>query len=261
MIRRTFFLFVGVIVFASVPGGLPAQKKKDAPKDAAPQPIVTLPLAIDKGKSTKLTVRGLHVDSAAEVRLSEPKSSGRIAGKGKSIPVPKDANASQLGDSEIEIEVTLPEEVPSGVVPFTLVGPAGESKPHSLIVNDETPRIVEKEPNNGFEQAQPIAVPQVVEGSIRQPQDVDVFRVEGKAGDRIVFDVRARRFGSPVEAMLTLYDADGHILATAEGAGAQRDPVLKASLPRDGRYFLALIDANDQGGPIWVYRLLVSKEN
>jgi hypothetical protein len=261
MIRRTFFLFVGAIVFALVPGGLPAQKKKDAPKDVAPQPIVTLPLAIDKGKSTKLTVRGLHVDSAAEVRLSEPKSSGKIVGKGKSIPVPKDANASQLGDSEVEIEVTLPEEVPSGVVPFTLVGPAAESKPHSLIVNDETPRIVEKEPNNGFEQAQPIAAPQVVEGSIRQPQDVDVFRVEGKAGDRFVFEVQARRFGSPLEAMLTLYDAEGHILATAEGAGPQSDPVLKASLPRDGRYFLALIDANDQGGPIWVYRLLISKEN
>jgi hypothetical protein len=260
MIRRTFFLFVGVIVFASLPGGLPAQKK-DAPKDAAPQPIVTLPLAIDKGKSTKLTVRGLHVDSAIEVHVSEPKSSGRIAGKGTNIPVPKDANPAQLGDSEIEIEITIPEEVPSGVVPFTLVGPGGESKPHSLIVNDETPRVAEKEPNNGFGEAQPIAVPQIVEGLIKQPQDVDVFRVEGKAGDRIVFEVQARRFGSPVEAMLTLYDADGQILATAEGAGPRRDPVLKALLPRDGRYFLALIDANDQGGPIWVYRLLVSKEN
>jgi hypothetical protein len=90
---------------------------------------------------------------------------------------------------------------------------------------------------------------------------VDVFRVEGKAGDRLVFEVQARRFGSPLEAMLTLYDADGHIMATAEGMGAQRDPVLKASLPRDGKYFLALIDAHDQGGPIWVYRLLVGKEN
>jgi hypothetical protein len=261
MIRRTFFLFVGIVIFASVPSGLPAQKKKDAPKDAAPQPIVTLPLAIDKGKTTKLTVRGLHVDSVTEVRLSEPKSSGKIVGKGKSVPVPKDANAGQLGDSEIDIEVTVPEEVPSGIVPFTLVGPTGESKPHHLIVNDEIPRVTEKEPNNGFDESQPIAVPQVIEGSIRQPQDVDVFRVEGNAGDRIVFDVQARRFGSPLEAMLTLYDADGHILATAEGAGAQRDAVLKASLPRDGRYFLALIDANDQGGSIWVYRLLVSKEN
>jgi len=260
MICRTLSVFVGVLLFASVPGGLPAQKRKDTPKDAAPQPIVTRPLAVDGGATTKLMIRGLHVDSAIEVHLSEPKSSARIVGKGKSIPIPKDANASQLGDSEIEIEVTLPVEVPSGVVPFTLVGPGGEGKAHNLIVNDETPRVAEKEPNNGFEQAQPIAVPKVVEGSIEQPQDVDVFRVEGKAGDRLVFAVQARRFGSPLEAMLTLYDAEGHILASAEGAG-QRDPVLKASLPRDGRYFLALIDANDQGGPIWVYRLLVVKEN
>jgi len=261
MIRRTLSLFVGVTVLASLPGGLPAQKKKDPPKDSAPQPIVTLPLGIDKGKTTRLTVRGLHVDSTTEVHILDPKSSGKIVGKGKSIPVPKDANASQLGDSEIEIEVTLPAEVPSGVVPFTLVGPGGEGKLHDLIVNDETPRVAEKETNNGFEQAQAIVVPQVIEGLIGHSQDVDVFRVEGKAGDRLVFEVQARRFGSPLEAMLTLYDAEGHILATAEGAGPQRDPVLRAPLPRDGRYFLALIDANDQGGPIWVYRLLVGKEH
>jgi hypothetical protein len=133
MIRRISFLVLGVVVFASFPRGLPAQKRKDAPKNAAPQPIVTVPLAVDKGKTTKLTVRGLHVDSVTEVRLSEPKSSGKVVGKGKSIPVPKDPNPTLLGDSEIEIEVTLPEEVPSAVVPFTLIGPAGETKPHHFL--------------------------------------------------------------------------------------------------------------------------------
>ena len=36
---------------------------------------------------------------------------------------------------------------------FTVVTPAGESEPHKLLV-DKTPTIAEKEPNNGFRQAQ-----------------------------------------------------------------------------------------------------------
>ena len=39
----------------------------------------------------------------------------------------------------------------------------------------------------------------------------------------------------------------------AEGA----DPRVTFTLPRDGVYHLSLIDAHDQGGPAFVYRLLV----
>ena len=56
-----------------------------------------------------------------------------------------------------------------------MVTPAGESPPYHLLVNDGTPLAAEREPNNGFEQAQPIQVPQVLDGAISQPQDVDVF--------------------------------------------------------------------------------------
>ena len=246
-----------VALLAAAPSA--AQKKKDPLKEAPPEVVVTLPLAVDPGKATKLTVRGVRVDTVTEVRLSEPKSSGRLLGKARKVPVPNQQSPAQVGDSEIDIEVTLPAEVPGGVVPFTLIGPGGESRPHELIVNDETPRVAEKEPNDGFRDAQPISVPAVVEGSVRQPQDVDVFRVGGKAGEKLAFEVQARRFGSPVDAMLTLYDADGRIVATAEAA-AGRDPLLNVTLPRDGAYFLAIIDAHDQGGPIWLYRLLVRRD-
>jgi hypothetical protein len=246
-------------VLAVSPSVALAQPKKDA-KDAPPQIIVAMPLAANPGTMTKLTLRGVRLDSVTELRVQEPKSSGKLFGKAKKVPVPNNANVNQVGDSEIEVEITLPKEVPGGAVPFAVVGPGGESKPHQLIVRDETPVIAEKEPNDGFKQAQPLTPPCVVEGSIKQPQDVDVFRFEGKQGQRLAVELQARRFGSPVDGMLTLYDEAGRTVATAEAIAEHGDPVLNVTLPRDGAYFIGLIDANDQGGSIFVYRLLVRVE-
>jgi hypothetical protein len=38
------------------------------------------------------------------------------------------------------------------------------------------------------------------------------------------------------------------------------DPVVTVALPRDGIYFVALIDAHDMGGANFGYRLLLKKE-
>ncbi len=213
-------------------------------------------MAVEPGKTTKLVVRGLRLDSATGIQMQEPKSSAKLIGKAKKVPVPANATPDQQGDSEIEIEITLPKEVVGHVVPFSVIGPGGESKPHQLIVKDDTPIVVEKEPNDGFKQAQPISLPCIVEGSIRQAQDVDVFRFEGKKGDRLVLELQANRFGSPLDGILTLYDDAGRVLASADDSPGSIDPILNVTLPHSGSFFLSLIDAHDQGGSIFVYRLI-----
>ena len=40
----------------------------------------------------------------------------------------------------------------------------------TLLVNDDTPRVSEKEPNDGFKNAMPVAASQIVEASFRQAQ-------------------------------------------------------------------------------------------
>ena len=242
-----------LVGFRSTP--LSAQEKKDI-KALPPQIILAMPMAVEMGKTTKITLRGQHIDNVTGIQVQEPKSTGKIVGKGKKVPVPNQANPAQVGDGEIEIEITLPKEVPGGVVPFAVVGPGGESKPHLLIVKDDVPIVAEKEPNDGFKQAQPISLPCVVEGSIRQPQDVDVFRIEGKQGEKWLFDLQANRFGSPLDGMLTLYDATGGVIASADDSPGSIDPILNVTLPRTGTYYLSLIDAHDQGGSIFLYRLV-----
>jgi hypothetical protein len=181
-------------------------------------------------------------------------ASARILTKGKAA-VP-DKNPDQVGDTQLEAEVTLPPGLPSGSVPFVVLTPAGETPPHELLVESSLPVVSEKEPNNGFRQAQPIRLPQAIDGLIHEPRDVDVFRFDGRAGQRLVFEVLAARHGSALDSLLTLYDARGQEVAANDDAGGSPDSRLEVTLPKDGTYYLSLIDAHDTGGPAHVYRLV-----
>jgi hypothetical protein len=229
---------------------------KGKSKDAPPKPLYALKLAADPGKTTKLTLRGLRLDTATDVRVGEPKSSGKVVGKGRKAGLPnQQMSVEVVGDTEIDVEVTLPSEVPSGIVPLTIIGPGGESVPMTLLVNDDTPRVAEKEPNDGFKQAMPVTAPQIVEGSIKQNQDVDVYRLDVKAGDKLRIEVQARRAGSPVAPMLMLYDSGYRIVAT--GDSVDGDPILRWTATKDGTYFVSVLEGNDQGGSMFAYRLVI----
>lgn len=88
---------------------------------------------------------------------------------------------------------------------------------------------------------------------------MDVFKIEGKAGETFVIEVRAARFGSPLDAFLTVHDADRKLLASADDPNGSPDPVISVALPRDGAYYVSVIDAHDLGGPNFGYRLVIKK--
>jgi hypothetical protein len=222
-------------------------------KKDGPRVTVTLPLGVVPGTTTRVTVRGLKLGAATGVRFSDSKVTAKLL-KAGSAPLGKDQQAAQVGDTQVEVEITLPKDAMAAS--FAVVTPDGETPPHSLLVETAIPVVAEKEPNNGFREAQPIQPPQVVEGSIQQPQDVDVFRFEGKAGQRLVLEVQAARHGSALDSVLTLYDAEGRELAANDDAGGSADSRLEATLPRDAVYYVSLQDAHDQGGPVYVYRLV-----
>src|SRR5262245_8412082 len=179
-----------------LPRGLAQDKKKD-PKKAEPRVAVVIPLGAAPGKTTKLTVRGIKLDGATALRFGAVKATAKIVSKGAAA-VP-DKNPEKVGDTQLVAEVTLPADVPDGRLEFTVVTAAGETKPHALLIETKLPVVPEKEPNEGFKQSQPIQIPQVVEGAIDRPRDVDVFRIEGKAGQRLVFEVLAARYGSALD--------------------------------------------------------------
>ncbi|MBI4579951.1 MAG: peptidase [Planctomycetes bacterium] len=127
------------------------------------------------------------------------------------------------------------------------------------------PESVEKEPNNEPDRAQSVTPPTIVNGRSDRPGDWDVFGFEGRAGQKVVAEVYARRLGSPMDSVLKLTDADGRQLAINDdhedkGAGLithHADSWLQAKLPADGTYHVYVGDTQEKGGPEYAYRLRI----
>lgn len=171
--------------------------------------------------------------------------------KGWNLPADKltlDANDKGAGILPVSVRR---EELVSNRVPFAL---------------DTLPECLELEPNNQQAGAQQVTPPIIVNGRIEQPGDWDVFRFEGRAGDKIVAEVYARRLDSPLDSVLKLTDANDRKLMVNDdhedkGAGLtthHADSFLSTTLPADGTYYLHLGDAQQKGGEAYSYRLRIS---
>jgi hypothetical protein len=242
---RVFSLAAALLLTST---SLGAEPKPPKPEDL-PKIAVAIPMGIVVGTTTKLTLRGVKLDGVTSVQCQAPTAKAKLLNKGSADDI------ARIGKTRAEIEITLPADHPGSTVTVSVTNAAGESNAHRLIV-DRAAVLLEKEPNNSFAQAQPIAIGQTVAGAIDKGFDVDVYRFEGKAGQHITAEVVAARFGSALDSLLTLYTGDGQTIAANDDLdGTTPDSRLEASLPRVGTYFLVLVDANDHGGPAHVYRL------
>lgn len=244
---RAALLFLLAVPFVATAQPKEPDKKKDAPKVLYAVPLVAAP-----GEKQKITLRGKHLDAVKGVTATGGTAVKVLAAR--KAAVPNNYPADRIGDTEVEVELTLPKDTKG--VALTVAG----AEPYPLLLPDALPAVVEKEPNDGYAAAQPITPPCAVVGTIHQEKNPDVFRFAGKAGQKLRAEVQAARFGSPLDGILTLVDADRRFVAANDDANNSRDPAIVAALPRDGVYYLSLIDAHDLGGPGFGYRLVVRVE-
>ena len=250
MLRRLLLLAALLTIVVSAVAAPGADKKDDRPKI-----VVAVPMGVTAGTATTVSLRGQRLDDVREVRCASPSVKVKLVGKRKV------GDVARVGNTLAEVELAVPANYSDPTVSLTLVGADGESNSHTLLV-DQTPVIAEVEPNNSFTQAQSIAIGQMVAGVMDRGFDVDVYRFEGKAGQRVVAEIFAARYGSPLDSILTLYSADGQLLAANDDLdGTTTDSRVKVLLPRDGAYFLAVIDANDRASSAHVYRLSLRTEH
>ncbi len=159
----------------------------------------------------------------------------------------------------------LPKETAPGIYTYWLDKNWPVPVPVRFAV-DTLPEALEQEPNDTAAQAQPVQVPQIVNGRIQATDDEDVFRLEGKTGQKIVVEVIARRVGSPLDSVLKLTDAQGRLLAASDDIEDPScgwlthyaDSRLEATLPADGAYYVHLRDAQHRSGREYAYRLRIS---
>jgi hypothetical protein len=120
----------------------------------------------------------------------------------------------------------------------------------------DLPEVLETEPNNATDKLNTVSIPVVINGRIGEAKDVDLFRFKSDKNQQLICEVIAQRFGSPLDALLSLSDTNGVVLQQnddADGADAR----IQFDAKKDTEYVLALRDLNERGGENFAYRLSI----
>ena len=253
--------YLGCLVcFLAWIGSSIGQEKKEEPKPESPVVLMSIPLEMPDKGTHNLTLRGLRLEMVEVVKCLPETVQVKLTKKEKTS-VPNQQDAKKVGDTLVQIELTLPEKLPDNVLHVELTLKAGEleSQSYHIPLSRGIPLLQEKENNGGFKQAQLLTCPQTVLGMVQAGQDVDVFRYEGKQGEKLRWEISAARQGSGLDAVLNVYASAGQVLAVSDDQEGL-DPAVAVTLPTDGDYFISVMDAHDRGGPAHPYRLLLRKQ-
>jgi hypothetical protein len=253
--RNALILLAAFLVVAVFAVTSPEAAADDPPKEM-PRIAMCSPLFAAPKTTSKVVIRGWKIESATEILCDVPHVAIRILSKGAAA-VPGKQDAKQIGDQQIEIEVTVGDVSGSATVHLTVVSPDGASQPHTLLIGSPLSMSADLEPNDGFRQAQIIQLPQTVDGLIHADGNVDAFAIDVDQPNQVAFEVNARKLGSGLDSILTLYDARFNIVADNDDHAESADSFLNVGL-HQGRYYIVLQDAHDHGGPAHPYRLTIS---
>lgn len=116
----------------------------------------------------------------------------------------------------------------------------------------------EHEPNDNRERANSISLSSTLNGRFEKTGDVDWFQFDAEKDQRWIFRSFSRGLGSPCDVFLSIHDAAGKEIATANVGGPQ-DASLTNTFKESGRYFLALKELADRGAPDLVYQVAIQK--
>jgi hypothetical protein len=138
-----------------------------------------------------------------------------------------------------------------------ITGPGLENVLH-LAVGD-SPELIETEPNDKPDKAQPVSVPCTINGRIEPAGDQDRFIFSAKKEERFIFRVDSAKLHFPLDAVLKVEDSAGKQLAQNDDGNGGADPQLAWTAPADGQFIVAITDITHTGGPDFVYRLEITR--
>jgi hypothetical protein len=204
------------------------------------------PLGGQRGVTVEsVMVHGTDLDESTRLVFNHP---------GITAAVKSSVQAGKLVVQYGTFDVTIAADVPPGLYEVRSAGLFGLSTPRVFVVGDR-PEIRETEPNNAPDVAGAVELNTVVNGVVSQALDLDWYKLELKAGQRIIVDCRASRIDSRLKPLLEMYDSNGRILTRAHHT-RREDAVLDFTAPGDGEYRLRVSDFTFAGGIEYGYRLI-----
>jgi hypothetical protein len=142
---------------------------------------------------------------------------------------------------------------PLGRQEIRLNTPRGLSNPIQFDVRD-LPEAFEKEPNEGTN-ANAVAAPVIVNGRLGSLKDVDRFTFKPATDGKLIAEVEARRYGSPVDALVAVYA--GESLVSQNDDTAAGDARIEFDVKKDTDYTVSIRDLTGRGGSNFTYRLAI----
>jgi hypothetical protein len=189
------------------------------------------PPALERGKTTRLTVAGSRLTRALDLWTSLP------AGKVTAVPV-----GESKADAAV-FDVRVAADAPVGLFGVRVATAGGLSNVHLCLIDDLPTRAA---PDSARAPA-PVKLPCALWGRFRTGE-VDRFAIEVKAGQRVSFEAVGNRFGKEVDPLVVIRDAKGRTVAERDNdPGLNFDSRFEHRFAEAGTYTVELRDARYHG--------------
>ena len=227
-----------------------AQPKAPVVVPAPQAPTLTTPatLGAKPGDEVELTLTGTNLADAASVMLSCP---------GK-VTIPTD-NKNGTDAAKLRVKVAVDAKCPIGFYTLRVVTKHGVSNARPFVV-DALPLVASTGTNRAKDTAQPVPPPCVASGVVAQ-ETSEFYKVKVAAGQKLAFEVLARRIGSPLDPIVVLHDAKTKRelvdLYADDTPGMQGDCRLAHTFKEAGEVLVEVRDTTHRGGADFFYRLRI----
>lgn len=209
---------------------------------------------------TGLYPRGVAVGGKAEItvtgKLNPPETKAWCSNPKIRITVP---------DSEAKLQIEADTDASPGLCWIRFFNAEGATGPLPFVVG-RLPEVVEAEPNNELEKAQPVENSVVVNGKLASNGDVDVAAVTLRKDQTLVAAIEANwRLGSPVDMVMQIVSTSGAVVAQVDDDHGF-DPLIAFTAPDDGTWYVRTFgfpatpnsSIRFAGGAEYVYRLTLT---
>jgi len=194
------------------------------------------PFGAPVGGSAEVTVAGVDLDDLKGLHFSRPGISAQIK-----------TNAAGAVEANRFVVTVAPGTAP-GPVDLRVWGRYGLSNPRGFLISSG-PELLEAEPNNTRETAQPLPSGAWVSAT-SDAVNWDFYKVSASAGSRLLVEVQGGEIDSRISPVVKLLDPQG-----VEKARVRRDGLLEFNVVEAGDFFVAVHDHQFGGGPEFGYRL------
>tara|TARA_R110002167_G_scaffold7320_10_gene34679 strand:+ start:5305 stop:7488 length:2184 start_codon:yes stop_codon:yes gene_type:complete len=187
----------------------------------------TMPLAVQKGKETEVTLDGYALQGHSKASFSAKE-------------------AKETGWAKRTFET-----------------PAGKTNAVWTLIS-EHPQAVAADTNTSMKTAFPLKFPMGVSGQITEDEQTQFFSFKAKKGQYYSFQLMSNRIDLPLDCVMEVLDAKGKAnrVFVNGGANVEADDGLQMKdvdfhflAPADGEYFVTLRDLHDRGGDRFAYHL------